>query len=326
MNALSMLRWPRWWQSEPAAERLVRRLHAGLSTAQRHEICFDWDHHREHQGELRSFIANHWQVTRPCIRSAFFSAAQQATIHDIFRSLVDPAWYQRFLQQLADDTKQHPWGQDQSIAIFGDPANGPYQFLFTGRHLTLRADGDSVPGLAFGGPIVYGHAAAGEYNEPPMHPGNVFWPQALAASRLLDLLDDGQRAQAVVSELPAEYEIGFRATPQGVPAAGFSPAQRSAFDGLLQTLLAPFRVEDRHRVARCLARQGGADRLSIAYSRAHRMSAPEWDVWRIEGPAFVWHFQGAPHVHAWVHIADQPGGPCNAQHGMFVFPEHDKLQ
>ena len=29
----------------------------------------------------------------------------------------------------------------------------------------------------------------------------------------------------------------------------------------------------------------------------------EWDIWRLEGPTFVWHFRGAPHVHAYVNIA-----------------------
>ncbi len=29
----------------------------------------------------------------------------------------------------------------------------------------------------------------------------------------------------------------------------------------------------------------------------------QWDIWRVEGPAFVWHFRGAPHVHAYVNIA-----------------------
>jgi hypothetical protein len=28
-----------------------------------------------------------------------------------------------------------------------------------------------------------------------------------------------------------------------------------------------------------------------------------WDIWRIEGPAFVCHFRGAPHVHAYLHVA-----------------------
>jgi hypothetical protein len=29
----------------------------------------------------------------------------------------------------------------------------------------------------------------------------------------------------------------------------------------------------------------------------------EWDIWRLEGPTFVWHFRGSPHVHAYVNIA-----------------------
>jgi hypothetical protein len=37
-----------------------------------------------------------------------------------------------------------------------------------------------------------------------------------------------------------------------------------------------------------------------------------WDNWRLEGPAFVWHFRGAPHVHVWVHIADESGVELNA--------------
>jgi hypothetical protein len=56
------------------------------------------------------------------------------------------------------------------------------------------------------------------------------------------------------------------------------------------------------------------------------MSAPEWDVWRIEGPAFVWHFQGYPHVHGWINIAAAPDiAPTNARRGAFIHPEHDPL-
>jgi hypothetical protein len=311
---------------QPAtAELLVKAFYAELSDEQRAAICFPWDHHDATRGLLRNFIANHWQVTRPCIRSAFFSSAQQGMIHDIFRGLVDPAWYPQFLRQLADDTKGHLWGQDQSVAIFGDPNAGPYQFLFTGRHLTLRAGVGEVPEIAFGGPIVYGHAATG-YWEEPQHPGNIFWPQALAVSALYAMLDQRQREIAEVEHLPEESDIGFGAAPRGLSAATLSAAQRSAFASLLRTLAAPFRAEDRDRIARCLAQQGGIDRLHIALSRARRMSAPHWDIWRIEGPAFVWHFEGWPHVHAWVHVAGAPGLPVNAHRGAFIFPEHDPLQ
>ena len=37
-----------------------------------------------------------------------------------------------------------------------------------------------------------------------------------------------------------------------------------------------------------------------------------WDNWRLEGPAFVWHFRGAPHVHCWVNVADNPEVELNA--------------
>jgi hypothetical protein len=30
-----------------------------------------------------------------------------------------------------------------------------------------------------------------------------------------------------------------------------------------------------------------------------------WDIWRLEGPSFVWHFRGAPHVHAYINIAQR---------------------
>jgi hypothetical protein len=28
----------------------------------------------------------------------------------------------------------------------------------------------------------------------------------------------------------------------------------------------------------------------------------EWNIWRLEGPTFVWHFRGQPHVHTYVNI------------------------
>jgi len=29
-----------------------------------------------------------------------------------------------------------------------------------------------------------------------------------------------------------------------------------------------------------------------------------WDIWRVEGPSFVWHFRGAPHVHSYINISE----------------------
>jgi hypothetical protein len=305
-------------------ESLMAKLYESLTQMQRREIYFDWDYRDAERGLLRTFIANHWQVTQPCIRSKFFTRQQRAAIRDLFKSLLDPAWHDRFFRQSRDDTKGHPWGADQSIAFFGSPADGPFQFLITGRHLTLRCEARSGGRVAFGGPIMYGHAASA-YAEPPGHPGNIFWRQAERASQVYEMLDGGQREQAVLSELPEECAIGFRSKRPGLPVELFTRQQRAGLGRLLDALVEPFRAADRQRVRECLARQGGLERCNLTFYREGRVSAPQWDNWRLEGPSFVWYFRGSPHVHAWVHVAADATQEVNARTGAFLFPNHDPL-
>jgi hypothetical protein len=304
---------------------LVEALHRSLSQSQRGEIAFAWDHVDRERGLLRAFIANHWQVTRPCIRGEFFTRAQQHLIHDLFTSLVDPAWYPRFLKQLKDDTQGHEWGADQSVALFGDPERGALQFVITGRHLTMRAEANGDGRVAFGGPILYGHQATGFY-ERPNHPGNVFWEQALQASALAAMLDEAELAAAVVDVLPGETQIGFGENPLGLAVASLGEPQRAQLARTLAVLLEPFAAAQRARVMECLAQQGGLERCRIAFARDGRMSAPHWDNWRLEGPSIVWHYRGFPHVHVWVHVAADPASPVNARRGTYIFPEHDPLR
>ncbi len=304
---------------------LITQLYEGLTEDQRREVCFAWDYREPWRGLLRSFIANHWQVTSPCIRSPFFSASQQKLIEQIFRSLIDPAWHDRFFAQLREDTRGHPWGADQSIAFLGVPQGGPFQFLITGRHLTLRAEKGADGRLALRGPILYGHAAGG-YVEKPNHPGNIFWYQAEAAGRLHGMLDSRQRDQAIVCDLPEESSIGFRAERPGLPASGLDREQGEQLERLMASLLAPFGVPTRVHVRDCLAAQGGLASCNLIFYREGRISAPLWDSWRLEGPAFVWYFRGTPHVHAWVHVARDPGAEVDARSGVFIFPHHDPLR
>jgi len=304
------------------AEALAVSLHASLSEAQRSEICLEWDYQDAKRGLVRRFIANHWQVTRPVIAGNFFTAHQRALITRIFRRLLDPAWQDTFLKQLSDDTGGHEWGKDQSIAFFGDPRSGRWQFVLTGRHLTLRTG--SKQSQVFGGPILYGHAASGFW-EKPGHPKNVFWTQAKAASKLHEMFDATQRKMAEVERLPHEYEIGFDTAAVGLPARLLSRVQKQQLNAVLHSLMAPFRAVDRARIADCVARQGGLDALTVAFGHANRISAPDWDDWRLQGPSFVWHWQGSPHVHVWANVGDDPSEPVNARSGTYIFPEHDPL-
>jgi hypothetical protein len=299
-----------------AAETAVKVLYDSLTDPQKKEICFDWNHKASGRGLLRTHVSNNWQITRHQIRSDFYSKQQQIIIHDIFKGIVNPEWYVRFLKQLRDDTGGKAWGEQQSIAIFGTPGTNQFEFVMTGRHMTIRADGNTEAHVAFGGPIFYGHAASG-FNEKPGHPGNVFWEQGRKANFVYQLLDGKQRKQALVEKRPDESAVEFhgaQATFPGIPVADLTSDQKSELQKVLLALVEPYRKEDQEEALECLQRQGGLDKCSLAFYKDGDIGNDgEWDNWRLEGPAFVWYFRGEPHVHVWVNVADDPSVQLNAR-------------
>lgn len=302
-------------RAEPAqsAESLVDVLYGTLSDAQKKEICFAWDYQDAERGLLRTRISNNWQITQPSIGSEFYSKEQQDIIRQIFEGIIQPDWHARIDQQLEDDAGGY--GREQSIAIFGQPGTNQFEFVMTGRHMTLRCDGNSAEHMAFGGPIFYGHAANG-FNEEANHPGNVFWPQALAANELFQMLDGKQRELALVESRPAEQAVGFRGTAggfPGIPVGELSSDQQENAQKILQLLLEPYRQSDQEEALACLQAQGGLTGCSLAfYKEGDIGNDGVWDCWRLEGPSFVWYFRGEPHVHVWVNISDSADIQTNA--------------
>jgi hypothetical protein len=73
-------------------------------------------------------------------------------------------------------------------------------------------------------------------------------------------------------------------------------------------------VEDRDEAMDCLKKQGGLAGCRLSFFADSDVGDDKvWDNWRLEGPAFVWHFRGDPHVHVWVNIADDPKVALNAK-------------
>ena len=296
-------------------EKLVELLYQSLTPQQREKICFAWDH-TDDRGLLRTRVENNWSITDAetlNVGGAFFNKDQQDLIEAIFFKLYNPEWHDRIRKQLSDDAGGY--GKQQTIAIFGEPGTKQFEFVMTGRHLTIRCDGDSAEHVAFGGPIFYGHAAQG-FNEKPDHPGNVFWPQALKANKLYSMLDGRQRERALVKEAPYETEVSFRGSDGkflGIPVSELSSDQREFTQDVLKTLVEPYRVSDRDEVTRCLDAQGGLDACHLSFFESEDIGEDGvWDIWRLEGPSFVWHFRGSPHVHVWVNVADDPSVKLNA--------------
>jgi hypothetical protein len=291
--------------SGPVPESLAKKLYGSLTPAQRQKVCFPWDY-TDARGLLRMHVSNNWQITEEKVASDFFAKDQQELIEALYFGLYNPDWKDRIKKQLADDAGGY--GKAQSIALFGTPEGGPFEFVMTGRHLTIRCDGNSSEHVAFGGPIFYGHAAQG-FNEKADHPGNVFWQQGLKANALYQMLDGRHRKEALIAQAPAEKRVQFRDRSkfEGLPASELSADQKSHLKGVLESLIEPYRTSDRDHIVRCLDAQGGLDACRIAFYQSGDIGNDEvWDVWRLEGPSFVWHFRGSPHVHVWVNVADDP--------------------
>ena len=130
------------------------------------------------------------------------------------------------------------------------------------------------------------------------------------------MLDAKQRERALIDRLPREEDVGFRGPGgqlPGLPLAEMSSDQRTLVNEVLSKLVEPYRQSDRDEVDTCLKAQGGLDRCALAFYREGDLGGDKvWDCWRLEGPSLVWYYRGAPHVHVWVNVADDPGVKTNS--------------
>lgn len=293
-------------QAEPVgaagqSETLVGQLYKSLKDEQKQIICFPFDH------PLRLKVDNNWHIIKQPI-SKVFDKDQQALVREIFRDMHSPEYVDRVVDQVNHDNVEDGGFDSCAVALFGEPG-GKSEFVFTGRHVTRRCDGNSVEGEAFGGPIFYGHAAQG-FNEKANHPGNAYWYQAKRANELFQALDGKQRKGALRTDPRKEQgtaTVKLRGTDQGLPGIPLSELARDQKDLAMEVMadvLAPFRKIDATKAMK-LIKDAGIDKLHMAfYSVEDIGNDGVWDLWQIEGPSMVWYFRGAPHVHTWVHVRE----------------------
>lgn len=276
----------------PDPKTAVQAFHQSLSDAQKEKLCFAFDH------ELRHRINPNWNVTEPRLASDFYSQDQRDLVKEVLKSITTEDGYEKLLRQVQEDNG----GLGRySVAIFGDPKEGDFEFEITGRHLTLRADGNSVDKTAFGGPLVYGH---GESNPEK----NLYYFQTKSVNEVFQTLDADQAAKALLERAPREGNVkiqGEEGRFNGLKVGDMSGDQKELVTSTLKILLEPFRAEDVQEALDILAAGGGMDGLHMAfYSQEDLNDDKVWDMWRIEGPSFVWNFRGAPHVHAYINIGE----------------------
>lgn len=288
-------------KSKPA-EGLIRELYATLSDEQKQSLVYAWDHGSDGgvPTRLRMVNAPHFgkrigdNYTKP----------QQELCDQIFRAICsgDDGYFKISRGGRFDGSKSF---DGLGAVIFGEPTDGkPFSFVFTGHHLTIRCDGNSEPGAAFGGPMYYGHSAVG------YSPGNVFFYQTKSVLSVYGALDEKQRQQATISNRnPGEQaaSVQFRKTGETLPGIGYadlSTDQRALVEKVMRDILMPYRQEDADEVMQIVKANGGMEQMHLAFYEDKGSTEGEpWHFWRLEGPGFVWNYRVLPHVHTFVHIA-----------------------
>jgi hypothetical protein len=189
--------------------------------------------------------------------------------------------------------------------LFGDPTKGEkFSWVFAGHHLTVRCDGNSEPGAAFGGPMYYGHSANG-YSET-----NVYNYQTQKVRSVYDALNEEQRKKGVVVGDPGDRDRAIQFRPEGDPIPGITYGEMTAdqkklVEDVMRTLLEPFRKEDGDEVMALIKENGGLEKIHLAFFKdAPDQDDARWHYWRLEGPGFIWNYRVLPHVHCYVNILD----------------------
>ena len=97
---------------------------------------------------------------------------------------------------------------------------------------------------------------------------------------------------------------GFRKI-QGIAIDALSSDQKDHAQKVLPSLIEPYRQKDQDESLACPKKQGGLHACHLTFHKKDDFGGDGiWDNWRLEGPSFIWHYQGAPHVHVWINVAD----------------------
>jgi len=289
--------------TEKPAEAMIRELYSTLSEDQKRSVVYDWNHGAESGMPTRLQMVNRPHFGKRIGEA--YSKPQQELLEKILKSMCSG---EDGYQKISRNGRFDGSGQFTGIGavLFGEPTEGKkFSMVFAGHHLTVRCDGNSEPGAAFGGPMYYGHSPDGYSSQ------NVFSYQTKSVMSVYDALNEDQRKKAVVADsTPGEQYQSVRLDKQGEePGIGYeelSQDQKELVEKVMRDVLSPYRKEDADEVMTIIKNRGGMEKVNLAFYKVDGATSKEpWKFWRLEGPGFIWNFRVLPHVHTFVNISAQ---------------------
>ncbi len=291
-------------QQQATSEAMIRELFATLTPEQKAKVVKPWDFGPK--GGAPARLATHNAPPNADVRiGAAYTRTQIEQLDRIFKSLGNGNEGFRLLSR---NGRFDNSGDFESIGalFYGDAvADRPFSLMFAGHHLTIRCDGNSEQGAAFGGPLYYGHSPSGYATN------NVFYHQTRSLMDLFASLSDEQKPAAVK---PGTWRDGADSVrlpradykAPGVAFTALTRDQKGLVERVMRELVSPYRRADGDEVMEIIRANGGMDRLAFAfYTEGERTAREPWSFWRLEGPGFVWSFRALPHIHTFVNVSSR---------------------
>ena len=279
-----------------SVDELAVQLVDSLDADERRTAVVDYDH------PLRQY--HNRGVNAGGIAARKLSWEQRGLVTDLLHAGLSGNGRSRIPEEFFLDL---PGIQLVNLLVCGNPRRPPYQLIMTAPHLNLRLGGKSREGVAFGGPQVYGDQRG---DGKPGLPGNVYRYQLALAQQLFTSLSAQQQQQALVARAPIQTQIELQGPEgifPGIPVQQLAAEQRRAVRELIDAILSTYAHEDAAYAWQCLDHNGGIESLSLAYYRDGEIeNSGQYQIFRLEGPAAVFYFRGAPHLHAFINVAMDP--------------------
>jgi len=292
---------------------LLKQLDQTLTPVQRKHTFLNADHPVR---QITNTVAIH---KGPHI-GTLFNTHQQALIHEMYRRMLSSqgrAWFK-------NTTALEGKFEGSSFKIYQTPG-AESQVVINGGHYMLRAQGNTAlldSAYAFGGPIAYGQQLG---NHQYQVEGNAFKAHGDAINAVHQAMNQSELAQAYQLSPPSELLTqiqGPAATPPGLKIGVAREPVQELMRHALTTLFAAYPEVQQRDAWSAIDNNGGLNSLHLALyqdygfyqdgaratqltpAQRHARELPYIQVWRLEGPASVIHFQGYPHVHAYLNIID----------------------
>lgn len=246
------------------AEDLIRELFSGMDAEQKKKVALAYDHGANGGKALPTRLGMYNGPIQAKKIGDVYTKNQQELVDRIFKSITSGDEGYHVLSRAKTWDASNDFSSISAV-LFGDPmGKEKFSFVFAGHHITVRCDGNSEEGAAFGGPMYYGHTPNG-YSDK-----NVFSYQTKRVLTVFDALDEKQRKVAQLKGTPGEHaaSIKFRKPADvkpGLCLADMTPDQRELVQKVMRDLISPFRKEDADEVMDIVKANGGAEKQYLAF-------------------------------------------------------------